>query len=363
MFRVINHDAMQQSNIPSKRGFASDNNSGVHPAILQAMIDANVNHTIGYGDDAYTRQAIELFKKEFGTETEVIFVFNGTGANVVALQAICRPYQAIIANSLAHINVDECASPEKMTGSKILTIDSLDGKLTAEQIKPLLHAIGFEHHAQPAVISITQSTEVGTVYTLDELRKLCDFAHQNGLLVHMDGARVANAAVSLGCSLKEMTRDVGVDVLSFGGTKNGLMFGEAVLFFSPKQTDGIRYIRKQSAQLYSKMRFISAQFIALFSNDLWRINARHSNEMAQLLAQKIAHIPQVKITRPVQSNGLFVIVPQEIIKELQTHFFFYVWDYEKSEVRWMTAFDTTPDDIELFVTLLQKLVKGYPSIQ
>jgi len=344
------------------RGFASDNNSGVHPAVIQAIIDANINHAKGYGDDDYTRKAEELFKNEFGNDIELMFVFNGTGANVVALQAMCRSYQAIITSSFAHINVDECASPEKMTGSKIISLETTDGKITVDHIKPLLHAVGFVHHAQPRVISLTQSTELGTVYQLHELREICDFAHQNNLLVHMDGARIANAAVSLGCSLKAMTRDVGIDVLSFGGTKNGIMMGEAVVFFNPTLAFEAQYIRKQSAQLCSKMRFISAQFIALLSNGLWHQNAAHANRMAQLLAQKVATVPQVQITRPVESNGVFVIVPEAIIEQLQAHFFFYVWDYQQSEVRWMTSFDTTEADIEAFIVKLKELVKDFPVI-
>lgn len=353
---------MENPSVEPIHGFASDNNAGVHPAVLQAIIDANINHAVGYGADDDTRRAVQLFKIEFGDDIEVLFVFNGTGANVVALQAMCRPYQGIIATSVAHINVDECASPEKMTGAKILTIDAPDGKLTVDQIKPLMHAVGFEHHAQPGVISVTQATELGTVYQLSELHVICDFAHQNGLLVHMDGARIANAAVSLGCSLREMTREVGIDVLSFGGTKNGLMYGEAVVFFNTELAQSSKYIRKQSAQLCSKMRFISAQFIALLSSRLWYDNALHANQMAQLLANRISEIPQVKLTRQVQSNGLFVILPPEIIPQLQQYFFFYVWDHQLSEVRWMTAFDTTENDIDRFVNILKELVSNYPIV-
>lgn len=340
----------------NKRGFASDNNAGVHPKVMDAIIAANQGHTVGYGDDVYTREAVSHFKREFGDDVEVFFVFNGTGANVVALQAICRPYQAVIATSVAHINVDECGAPEKFTGSKLLVVDTPDGKLTVGDIERFLHAVGVEHHAQPKVVSVTQSTEMGTVYTLNELKAICDYAHANGLLVHMDGARLANAAVSLGCSLRATTRDAGVDVLSFGGTKNGMMMGEAVVFFNPQLTDGIQYVRKQSAQLMSKMRFMSAQFTAMLKDGLWRENAQHSNKMAQLLAQKVSQLPLVTLTQRTQSNGVFARIPRGAVEELQSHFFFYVWDPHTSEVRWMTAFDTTEQDIELFAAKLNEIL-------
>jgi threonine aldolase len=340
----------------AKRGFASDNNAGVHANVLQAIIDANAGHAVGYGNDDDTREAIGLFKSEFGVEIEVFFVFNGTGANVLALQAICRPYEAIIATTVSHINTDECGAPEKFSGSKILAVPTADGKLTVPDIERHLHAIGVEHHSQPKVVSITQSTEMGTVYQLDELKAICDFAHRNGLLVHMDGARLANAAASLGVSLKAMTADVGVDVLSFGGTKNGMMMGEAVIFFNPSLSKGVQYIRKQSAQLMSKMRFVSVQFKAMFTNNLWLENAKHANQMAKLLASEVEMVPQVSITQKVESNGVFVQIPAYAIEALQSEFFFYVWDPHTSEVRWMTAFDTTPDDVYAFVAALKRIL-------
>ncbi|MFT3739119.1 MAG: low specificity L-threonine aldolase [Breznakibacter sp.] len=340
----------------NKRGFASDNNAGVHPRVMEAIMAANDGHTVGYGGDVYTREAISCFKQEFGDEAEVFFVFNGTGANVVALQAICRPYQAIIATSVAHINVDECGAPEKLTGSKILTVDTPNGKLTVAEIDRFLHAVGVEHHVQPKVVSVTQSTEMGTVYTLDELKEICDFAHAHGLWVHMDGARLANGAASLGCSLRATTRDVGVDVLSFGGTKNGMMMGEAVVFLNPQLSDGAGYVRKQSAQLMSKMRFMSVQFTAMFKDDLWRENALHSNKMAGLLAHKVSSLPFVTLTQRTESNGVFARIPREAIAELQSQFFFYIWDPHTSEVRWMTAFDTTEQDIDLFAAKLKEIL-------
>ena len=339
-----------------KRGFASDNNAGIHPRILDAIISANHHHVTGYGDDEYTQEAIQLFREQFGFDTEVVFVVNGTGANAVALQAMCRSYEAVIATSVAHIQVDECGAPERFTGAKLLTVPSSDGKLTVAQIEGLLIHKGIQHHSQPRVVSLSQSTEMGAVYSLDELKTICAYAHKQGLLVHMDGSRIANAAASLNCSLREASRDVGVDVLSFGGTKNGMMLGEAVLFFNPTLAQDAIFIRKQSAQLLSKMRFLSVQFIELLSNDLWLNNARHANEMAQLMAQKVSLIPQVSITRAVQANGVFVKLPRAVIAPLQQHAFFYVWDHLQDEVRWMTSFDTQPEDIEEFVDTLKRLL-------
>ncbi len=338
------------------RGFASDNNSGVHPDVLQAIQEVNVGHAVGYGDDETTKRTVKLFQHIFGANTEVFFAYNGTGANVIVLQALAHPYNAIICPETAHINVDECGAPEKHSGAKLLPVKTENGKLTVDGIKAYLHGIGFEHHSQPNMISITQATELGTLYSIDEIKALTDFAHQNGLKVHMDGARIANAAAALNCSLKEMTVDAGVDALSFGGTKNGLMFGEAVLFFN-MPSNHVKFIRKQTAQLHSKMRFISAQFEALLKNDLWLKNAAHANKMAQELAKKVGDIEGVKVTQKVESNGVFAILPNAIIEELQKEFFFYVWDASKSEVRWMTSFDTQPEDIERFVALLKSKMK------
>ncbi len=338
------------------KGFASDNNSGVHHQVIAKLIEVNQGHAIGYGGDDVTQKALIAFNELFESKVHPFFVYNGTGANVIALQAMCRPYHAVIAAHTAHINVDECGAPEKHGGLKIITIPSADGKIHIQQIKPLLDGIGFEHHVQPRVISITQSTEMGTVYTVDEIKNICEFAHQNNLLVHVDGARIANAIASLNVSLNEMIVQTGVDVISFGGTKNGMMFGEAVVFINPSLSEGVKYIRKQSAQLHSKMRFIAAQFLAMFEDDLWIRNARHSNAMAQLLVDKLKDIPNLRITQKVQSNGVFAIVPKEIIPELQNHYFFYVWDSSTSEVRWMTSFDTDRADIEGFVALIKQKI-------
>jgi threonine aldolase len=341
----------------NKRSFASDNNAGVHPEIIKAIKAANEGHVIAYGDDPITARAVKLFQKHFGPDIAVYFVFGGTGANVLGLKAITRSHQAIICAETAHVNVDECGAPENFTGCKLLAIPTSDGKLRVEQIKPLLHGIGVEHHVQPAVISISQATEMGTVYTKKELKTLALFAHEHGMLLHVDGARLSNAAVSLETSLKEITADVGVDVLSFGGTKNGMMYGEAVVFFKPKLASEFKYIRKQGMQLSSKMRFISAQFEAMLSGNLWRRGPEHANRMARLLAGELAKLSQIKITQPVEANGVFAVIPKKYIPALQKKYFFYVWNEEISEVRLMASFDTSEDDVRDFVKFVRKTVK------
>jgi threonine aldolase len=341
----------------SKRSFASDNNAGIHPEVIEAIKSANDGHVIAYGDDPITARAVKLFHKHFGRETAVYFVFGGTGANVLGLKSITHPHHAIVCAETAHVNVDECGAPEKFTGCKLFSMPTSDGKLRVEQIKPLLHLFGNEHHVQPRVISVSQATEMGTVYTKKELKTLSSFAHDNDMLLHVDGARIANAAVSLNASLKELTAGAGVDVLSFGGTKNGMMYGEAVIFFDKKLAADFKYIRKQGMHLPSKMRFISAQFEALLSGDLWKRSAEHSNRMAQLLAKELATVPQINITQPVETNGVFATVPPKYIPSLQKKYFFYVWNEAISEVRLMTSFDTTEEDIQDFVRLVRKTVK------
>lgn len=336
------------------KSFASDNASGVHPEVLEAMARVNPGHAVAYGDDPTTRAARETFRQVFGEGIEVFFVFTGTGANVLSIQALTRSIQAVVCAETAHIHEDECGAPEKFTGSKLLTIPTENGKITAEQVRPFLRSIGFEHHAQPAVISITQATELGTVYRPDEILEITRFAHDHGMRVHMDGARLCNAAAALDLPLRAVTGDAGVDVLSFGGTKNGLMCGEAVVFFDPSLTADFKYIRKQGMQLASKMRFMAAQFQAFFSNDLWLRSARHANRMARLLADRAGGVPGVRISRDVEANGVFAVLPREAIPGLQEAFFFHVWNEETSEVRWMTSFDTTEEDIDEFVALLKK---------
>ena len=339
-----------------KRGFASDNNSGIHPEILSAIYAANEGHAVGYGGDTITKMAVQRFKQEFGEQTDVYFVFNGTGANVLSLSTLTHSFHLVICAETAHIQVDECGAPEKFTGCKLLPVQVVKGKITPEGISKYLHGFDFEHHSQPKIISISQVSELGTVYSVDEIRAITRLAHEYGLFVHMDGARIANAAVALNLPFRTFTVDAGIDVLSFGGTKNGMMLGEAVLFFNPELSKNSKYIRKQSMQLFSKMRFVSAQFLAYFQNELWKRNATHSNKMAKLLEQEVLKIPAIKLTQEVEANGVFAIVPPEIIPLLQEKYFFYMWDEHRSEVRWMTSFDTEEEDIYNFTALIKSLV-------
>jgi len=339
------------------RSFASDNNAGVHPEIMAAIAAANDGHVIAYGDDPYTARAVAKFRKYLGGDAEVFFVFGGTGANVLGLKAATESHQAIICADTAHINVDECGAPEKFTGCKLLSVPTQEGKFRVGSFEHFMHGVGFEHHVQPRVISISQATEMGTVYTPKEIKELANFAHKNNMVLHVDGARLSNAAASLRLSLRAITKDVGVDVLSFGGAKNGMMYGEAVVFFDKSLAKDFKYTRKQGTHLPSKMRFVSAQFEALLSNDLWLRNAEHANRMAQLLAQELGTIPRISITQPVQANGVFAILPKRHIARLQKEYFFYVWNEQTSEVRFMTSFDTTEEDIANFIGLVKKIVR------
>ena len=341
----------------NKRGFASDNNSGVHPNILAAISTVNEGHVTGYGSDVYTELAIEKFKEFFGKDIGVYFVFNGTGANVLAISTLANSYHSIICPSTAHIMVDECGAPEKHAGCKLIPVDTVNGKLTPELVLPHLYGFNFEHHSQPKMISISQVSELGTVYTVEEIKALTKLAHQHGMYVHMDGARIANAAVSLDLPFHAFTKDAGVDVLSFGGTKNGMMLGEAVIFFNNELSKNAKYIRKQSAQLYSKMRFVAAQFLAYFEDDLWRTNATHANKMATVLTQKINQLG-VQITQQVDANGVFAVLDDSIRDHLQQEYFFYPWDENRHEVRWMTSFDTHEEDIYNFCQKLEELLNA-----
>ena len=340
-----------------KRGFGSDNHSGISPEILEAIANANVDHALAYGDDEYCSRVGDLFRSFFGSQAQVYFVFNGTGANVLSIDAMCRSHHAVVCAESAHINVDECGAPQRIVGCKLLTVPTPDGKLTPELVKTQLHGFGFEHHSQPHAISITQSTEFGTLYTIEEIKVLVDLAHSYKMYLHIDGARLANAAVALGCSFKEMTTDLGVDILSFGGTKNGMMMGESVVVLNPALDVELKYRRKQMSQLCSKMRFIAAQYEAYLTTGLWRRNAEHSNRMAQMLYNAIKDIPQVEVQYPVQANSVFVKLPHDVWTGLQQDYFFYDWDEANDVVRWMCSFDTTEQDIQDFVAALLRRLK------
>lgn len=342
-----------------KRGFGSDNHSGVHPDVLKAIAEVNVDHAMAYGEDEYSAKVEQLFKQYFGTDASVYFAFNGTGANVLCLDAMTRSHHAVVCADTAHIHVDECGAPQRITGAKLLTIKTPDGKLTPELVKTQLHGFGFQHHSQPKVISIAQPTELGTLYTLNEIKALADLAHQYNMYLHIDGARFANAAVALGCTFKQMTTDLGVDALSFGGTKNGLMIGEAVVLLNPKLNEDFLYRRKQAMQLCSKMRFIAAQFKAYFTDDLWKRNAEHSNAMARQLYNAIKDEKGLDVVYPVQANGVFVRLPREVWTRLQEKYFFYDWDEDDNVVRFMCSFDTTTEDIVSFADTLKELLGNY----
>jgi threonine aldolase len=345
---------------PNVRGFASDNYSGIHPEILEAIAQANNGHQIAYGEDAYTARLQEVMVDHFGEGVEAFPVFNGTGANVTGLQSMLPRWGAVVAAETAHINVDEQGAPERIGGMKLLTVPSPDGKLTPELIDRQAWGWGDEHRAQPLVVSLTQSTEVGTLYTAAELKAITDHAHERGMHVHMDGARLSNAAASLDLPLRAFTRDVGIDVVSFGGTKNGAMGGEAVVVLNPEASTGLIYLRKLNMQLASKMRFVSAQLVALLDGDLWLRNAQHSNAMAQRLRAGVeagladGSIRGVGFTQATQANGVFATLPDGVADRLRQSFRFYDWDASRNEVRWMCSFDTTEDDIDAFIAAIAR---------
>lgn len=329
------------------REFRSDNAAPVHPAVLEALAAANIGSAGAYGNDAWTGRARDWFRAQFGDDAESFLVWNGTGANVTSLRAMTRPWQAVITTEHAHINVDECGAPELLAGVKLIDLPSPDGKLTPEEVQEAAErGVGFEHHVQPAVVSLSQSTEYGTVYSLDELAALGEVIHELGLLLHIDGARLANASASLRMPLRELTADVGVDLLSFGLTKNGAMGAEAVVVFDAALAAPLRYIRKQTTQLSSKMRYLAAQVIALAEDDLWLRNARHANAMADRLAAGMAAIPGITITQSVDANAVFAHLPDGMVDRLQPEFHFYVWNEATGEVRLMTNWATAPDDVD-----------------
>lgn len=350
----------------SVRGFASDNYSGVHPEILDALAAANGGHQIAYGEDDYTRRLHEVFADHFGRDVAVFPVFNGTGANVVGLQSMLPRWGAVISASTAHINSDEGGAPERVGGIKLLTVDAPDGKLTPELIDREAWGWGDEHRAQPLVVSITQTTELGTLYTPEEIRAIADHAHGHGMKLHLDGARIANAAAALGVPLRDFTTDAGVDVLSFGGTKNGLMFGEAIVVLEPSASEGLIYLRKLNMQLASKMRFGAAQLIALLEpaadggDGLWLRSATHANAMAARLRTSLEALivageaPGLAFSQPTQANAVFATLPAGVPDRLRERFRFYDWDAAKGEVRWMCSFDTTEADIDAFVAAIRE---------
>lgn len=334
------------------RGFGSDNHSGAHPSIISALAEANVGHALPYGDDPWTARAKELVRAEFG-DVDVAFVFNGTGANVVGIGCACRPWESVSCSEDAHINTDECAAPERVAGVKLVPVAHVHGKITPDTVRPALTGFGFEHHAQPKVVSISQASELGTVYSQAEVRALADLAHEHGMLLHMDGARIGNAAASLGCSLAEASVASGVDILSLGGTKNGMLFGEAVVLAGDARTADLAYVRKGSAQLPSKCRFIAAQFSAMLEGGLWRDLASHANEMAKRLAEGAA-AAGVTLVHPVDANEIFAELPAAIVPELEDRFRFYTWieDAERPVVRWVTSWDTTAEDVDALLSAL-----------
>ncbi len=337
---------------PGVRGFASDNYAGVHPEVLAALALANGGHQVAYGGDGYTAHLQEIFRSHFGPTAEVFPVFNGTGANVTALQAVTERWGAVICAESAHIHVDECGAPERVGGLKLLTVPTPDGKLTPELIDRQAYGFDDEHRAQPQVVAITQTTELGTCYTPEEIKAVCDHAHQLGMAVYLDGARLANAAASLGVPPARFTTDAGVDILSFGGTKNGLLLGECVVVLNPQRVRSLAYLRKLSMQLASKMRFVSVQFEALLAGDLWLRSAQHANAMARRLDEAVRGIDGVRVLRPVESNAVFAVLPRQVSERLQKRYRFYFWDESTGEVRWMCAFDTTEEDVDGFAAAI-----------
>jgi len=336
--------------------FGSDNHSGASSEIIKAIEMANANNVVAYGDDRFTEEAKTKFKEQFGKDVEVFIVLNGTGANVLSLKACTAPFNSVICAETAHINSDECGAPENFTGCKLKTFKTSDGKLTVELIKEAFKGRGDQHHSQPKVVSITQTTELGTVYRPEEVREIADFVHSKNMFLHMDGARLCNATAYLKCSLQEITGDVGVDILSFGGTKNGMIMGESIVVFNKILAENLMYIRKQGMQLTSKMRYLSAQFCAFFENDLWRKNATNANKMACYLAEKVKDIDEIEILFPVESNGVFARLPKKLIKILQEEYFFYVLSEDNGNVRWMTCFDTLKEQVDEFVTDIKKCI-------
>ncbi len=350
---------------PPARAFASDNAAGAHPAVIEALLAVNVGSALAYGDDDHTRECAARFRDLFGADVTTRLTFNGTGANIVALATLLGslrgPNHAVVCTDWAHIAVDETGAPERVLATKLIDLPSPAAKLVPEQLAELAHVQGVQHHAQPGVVSITQATELGTVYTADEIAALCDQAHALGMLVHLDGARIANATAALGgtrATLRAMTIDAGVDAISFGGTKNGLLGAEAVVFLSPAAAVGSDYVRKQVTQLPSKMRFLAAQFNAILHDDLWIDLATHANSMATELHRLTEGIDGVELGGPPAVNSLFPRLAPEVIAPLRDWCFFWDWDVAEHQVRWMTGWDTTLDDVTTFARGVQLLTAG-----
>ncbi len=342
------------------RSFASDNTAGVHPAVLEALAAANEGHAEAYGADPLTRRAADRLRAALDADAEVFFTWGGTGANILGLATITRPWHGVICTEQAHVAVDECGGPERFIGCKLLTVPMRDGRLTPDDVRGRIRGVGVEHHVQPAVLSLTQATEYGTVYPVERVAELAEVAHANGLLVHVDGARIANAAASLGVPLADFTWRAGVDVLSFGGTKNGLLAAEAVVFFERVRERALDFpfIRKQGMGLASKMRFVAAQFDALLAGGLWLRSADHANRMARRLAAAVQGTPGLRVTQPVEANAVFAVLPRRAIKALQERYHFYVWDESADEVRWMTTFATTEAEVDAFAADVRAAVTG-----
>ncbi|MCU0273849.1 MAG: low specificity L-threonine aldolase [Acidimicrobiales bacterium] len=342
---------------PPDRSFASDNTAGAHPEVLAAMVAANDGHVLAYGDDPWTTRAEAAFGDLFGAPVQTLFVWGGTGANMVALQSVLQPFHSVVCTSWSHLNVDETGAPERVLGTKLVAYPSEDGKVRVEHLDDAAAVLGEVHHSQPGVVSITQSTELGTLYTPDEIGAIAERAHALGMLVHMDGARIANATSAIG-DLRAHTLDAGVDVISFGGTKNGLVYGEAVVWLRPELARYAGYLRKQLTQLPSKMRFVSAQFLALLEDDLWLRSAGHANAMAARLGRELATLPGVTVPRAVEVNGVFPRLPQEAIAPLRAWTPFYTWDASVGEVRLLCSFDTTDEDVDRLVAGVRHVLEG-----
>lgn len=338
------------------RSFASDNYAPAHPAVISTISAINHGHQRAYGADSVTEQLTEVFHDLFGSQTTCYPVWNGTGANVLSLYSVLKPWEAVICSNWAHINVDEGGAPERIIGTKLIDLPTPNAKLTPDQIANAFIRVGDEHYAQPKVVSITQSTEYGTLYSAAEIKQIAEVTHANQAYLHLDGARLSNAAVALDLEFKQFTTDVGVDIVSFGGTKNGLMNGEAVLFLNPDLGQQVKHLRKSLMQLNSKMRYTSAQLLALLSDNLWRENAANANAMAQLLATEVSKIPEIKITQAVEVNAVFATVPKSVIDQVPAQFPFYVWNEKTNEVRWMCAWDTTETDVLDFVSAIKAAI-------